>query len=130
MKIQCPDFEYGGKIPQKFTCDGEDISPRILISDVPSEAKTLNLIVDDPDSPTGKWIHWILKNISPDTKEIPENSVPARAVEEATTFGKPGYGGPCPGRGEHHYFFKLTALDENGNELARTEWMGKYERTK
>lgn len=128
MKIECPNFEYGGRIPKKFTCDGEDINPQILISDVPDGAKILNLIVDDPDSPSGTWIHWILKNISPDTKEIPENSVPAGATEEITTFGKAGYGGPCPGIGKHRYFFKLSALNKNGAEIACAEWMGKYER--
>lgn len=130
MKIEVPDFEYGGGIPKKFTCDGDEVSPRILISDVPEGTTSLNLVVDDPDSPIGTWVHWILKSISSDTKEIPENSVPAGAVEETTTFGKPGYGGPCPGKGEHRYFFKLTALDENGAEIASAEWMGKYERGK
>ena len=128
MKIECPDFEYGGKIPSKFTCDGENVNPHILISEVPTGTKILNLIVDDPDSPTRTWIHWILKNISPDTKEIPENFVPKGATEETTTFGKPGYGGPCPGFGEHRYFFKLSALDENGNILGTAEWMGRYQR--
>ncbi len=130
MKIECPDFEYEGKIPEKFTCDGEDISPKILISGVPKEATSLNLVVDDPDSPTGTWVHWIIKNIPPETKEIPENSVPYGAVEEVTTFGKAGYGGPCPGSGEHRYFFKLEAVDENGRVIARAEWIGKYSRTK
>ncbi len=128
MKIECPDFEYGGKIPKKFTCDGEDINPQILIFDVPAGAKSLSLVMDDPDSPTGTWVHWILKNISPDTKEIQENSLPQGAVEEITTFGDAGYGGPCPDSGEHRYFFKLSALDENGNEIAHAEWMGKYQR--
>lgn len=128
MKIELPDFEYDGRIPQKFTCDGKDINPRVLIYDVPEGTKSLNLIVDDPDSPTGTWIHWILKSISPNTKEILENSVPPGAMEEITTFGKPGYGGPCPGNGEHRYFFKLLALDKNGKEIAYAEWMGKYER--
>ena len=117
-----------GGSQKKFTCDGEDINPRILISDVPVGAKSLNLIMDDPDSPTGTWIHWIVKNISSDTKEIPENSVPEGATEEITTFGKSGYGGPCPGSGEHRYFFKLKAFDENGVVIDHAEWMGKYQR--
>lgn len=129
MKIELPDFEYGGQIPKKFTCDGEDVNPMILISDVPKEAKSLNLIVDDPDSPTGTWVHWIVKNITPDTKKISENSVPEESTEEITTFGKAGYGGPCPGSGEHRYFFKLIALNENGQEIDKAEWMGKYKRS-
>lgn len=128
MIIICTDFEYGEKIPAKFTCNGENINPKILISDVPEEVKSLSLVVDDPDSPTGTWIHWILKNIPPDTKEIPENSIPDGASEEVTTFGKAGYGGHCPGKGEHRYFFKLDALDENGNIVEKAEWMGKYSR--
>lgn len=128
MTITCPDFEYGGRIPKKFTCDGKNVNSRILISDVPDGAKFLNLIVDDPDSPTGTWVHWILKNIPPDTKEIPENSTPKGAIEEVTTFGKSGYGGPCPHKGEHRYFFKLEALDKNNAVIDRAEWMGKYER--
>ena len=129
MKVEIPDFEYGGKIPKKFTCDGEDINPQILISDIPKETSNLELIVDDPDSPTGIWIHWILKNIAPTTKEISENSIPKGAVEEITTFGKNGYGGPCPSKGEHRYFFKLTAFDKNGNSIAQAEWAGRYSRT-
>ena len=73
MKIECPDFEYEGKIPEKFTCDGEDISPKILISGVPKEATSLNLVVDDPDSPTGTWVHWIIKNIPPETRISPKS---------------------------------------------------------
>ena len=128
MKIECPDFEYGGKIPKKFTCDGEDINPQILIFDVPAGAKSLSLVMDDPDSPTGTWVHWILKNIPSGIKEIQENSLPQSAVEEITTFGDAGYGGPCPGSGEHRYFFKLSALDESGKEVAYAEWMGRYRR--
>ena len=70
------------------------------------------LIMDDPDATHGLWVHWVLWNISPDTKEIPENSVPAGAAEGMTSFGKPGYGGPCPPSGTHRYFFKLCALNK------------------
>jgi len=88
------------------------LSPPLEISGVPEGAKSMVLIMDDPDATHGLWVHWVLWNISPDTKEIPENSVPAGAAEGMTSFGKPGYGGPCPPSGTHRYFFKLCALNK------------------
>lgn len=88
------------------------MSPPLEISGVPEGAKSMVLIMDDPDATHGLWVHWVLWNISPDTKEIPENSVPAGAAEGMTSFGKPGYGGPCPPSGTHRYFFKLCALNK------------------
>ena len=111
MKITSPVFGHNQKIPSKYTCDGENLSPPLEISGVPEGAKSMVLIMDDPDATHGLWVHWVLWNISPDTKEIPENSVPAGAAEGMTSFGKPGYGGPCPPSGTHHYYFKLYALD-------------------
>ncbi len=80
-------------------------------SPIPAEAKSLVLIVDDPDAPAGDWVHWTVWNISAKTKTIAENSLPENAAEGFTDFGKPGYGGPCPPTGTHRYFFKLYALD-------------------
>ena len=111
MKLESPVFENNGNIPSKYTCDGENVNPPLEISEVPENAKSLVLIVDDPDAPMGTWVHWTVWNISSKTTEISENSVPEGAVEGMTDFGKPGYGGPCPPSGTHRYFFKLYALD-------------------
>lgn len=111
MKIESPVFKNNEFIPPEYTCDGENISPPLIINDVPENAKSLVLIVDDPDAPGGTWIHWTVWNISPDIKEIPENSCPQDAVEGITDSGRPGYSGPCPPYGTHRYFFKLFALD-------------------
>lgn len=110
MNITSPAFEHNGQIPSKHTCDSENINPPLEISDTPSEAKSLVLIVDDPDAPVGDWVHWLVWNIPPETVSIAENSKP-QGIEGTTDFGKPGYGGPCPPNGSHRYFFKLYALD-------------------
>jgi len=111
MKIESTAFGNDEMIPVNYTCDGEDINPPLTISGVPVDAQSLVLIVDDPDAPAGTWLHWAVWNIDPAAAEIQENSVPARAVEGETDFGAPGYRGPCPPSGIHHYFFKLYALD-------------------
>ena len=82
-----------------------------MIANVPSETKSLALIVDDPDAPAGTWVHWVVWNISPQTHEIKENSVPNGANQGLNDFRKRSYGGPCPPSGTHRYFFKLYALD-------------------
>lgn len=111
MELRSPDFEDKGTIPTRYTCDGADISPELEISGIPKEAKSLVLIVEDPDAPSGTWIHWTLWNIDPLVDHIPAGQAPRGAVEGVTDFGRPGYGGPCPPEGRHHYFFKLYALD-------------------
>jgi Raf kinase inhibitor-like YbhB/YbcL family protein len=111
MKIESPSFGNNKMIPSNYTCDGANINPPLIISDAPKDAKSLVLIVDDPDAPSKTWVHWTIWNINPNIKEIPENTIPEGAVEGVTDFGKPGYGGPCPNSGIHHYFFKLYALD-------------------
>ncbi len=110
-----PSFVKGGKIPAKYTCDGENVSPPLSIVGVPKEAKSLALIVEDPDAPGGVFTHWILWNIIPQTTMIGENSVPEGAVQGKTDFGAVGWGGPCPPSGTHRYFFKLYALDTTLN---------------
>jgi Raf kinase inhibitor-like YbhB/YbcL family protein len=113
MKLTSPAFKHKGLIPSKYTCDGNDISPPLIISEVPSEAKSLVLIVDDPDAPAGTWVHWILVNIDPTPKEIKEKEVPNGALQGMNDFGKQGYGGPCPGSGTHRYQFKLYCLNSS-----------------
>lgn len=112
MNLTASAFSEGQSIPSKYTCDGENINPELLINEVPPDAKSLVLIVDDPDAPAGTWVHWTLWNIDPQTSVIAENTVPSGAVEGVTSFGKSGYGGPCPPSGTHRYVFKLYALDQ------------------
>lgn len=111
MKIISSAFINNQKIPAKYTCDGQNINPPLKIEEAPEKTKSLVLIIDDPDASGGTWIHWTIWNINPETKEIPEGTVPEGAVEGMTDFGKPGYDGPCPPIGTHRYFFKLYALD-------------------
>lgn len=146
MKISSLNFGKGEFIPQKFTCDGQDISPEIRIEGAPPEAKSLVLIVDDPDAPAGTWTHWIVWNIPADTKIIYEGKLPEGAKEGKTDFGRSGYGGPCPPPGKpHRYFFKIYALDSDldldngasrqeleqlmaGHILDQAEFFGLYQR--
>src|SRR5206468_9894859 len=110
MKITSSAFQEGASIPSKFTCDGADTSPPLQIADVPSGAKSLALIVDDPDAPSGLFTHWMVWNISPQTNIIGEGST-RQGVQGTNDFGKSGYGGPCPPSGMHRYYFKIFALD-------------------
>ena len=112
MKLTSPAFGNNQFIPSKYTCDGQDINPPLQISGVPEEAKSLVLIVDDPDAPGGTWDHWIVWNINPSISEIKEDEVPEGAVEGLNDFEKHSYGGPCPPSGVHHYHFKLYALSK------------------
>ena len=115
MKLASKAFAHGESIPAKYTCDGENISPPLEISDVPSEARSLVLIMDDPDVPRniredGMWDHWVVFNIPPTIGDIPEASAPEGTPGKGTS-GDHGYFGPCPPDREHRYFFKLYALD-------------------
>jgi len=126
MLLTSPTFLNNQYIPAKYSCDGQDINPPLKIEAVPKRAKSLALIVDDPDAPNGDWVHWLLWNIQPKIKEIKENSVPTGAIQGLTSFGSNKWGGPCPPNGIHHYYFKLYALDslldlENMNDKARLE---------
>ena len=111
MKITSPAFKNNSLIPAKYTCDGEDINPELDISDLPKNVKSLVLIMDDPDSPSGTWVHWILFNIGSEINKIRENSVPNGSIQGSNSWRKNEYGGPCPGSGTHRYMFKLYALD-------------------
>lgn len=110
-------FTEGGAIPRKYTCDSEDVSPPLAWSGIPEDARSLTLIVDDPDAPVGTWVHWVLYDIPPGLSGLPEAVVKNPTVPEIGTqgtndFRKIGYGGPCPPKGKpHRYFFRLYALD-------------------
>ena len=110
MKLTSPAFAHNEAIPSEFTCDSSDLSPPLSISDVPSNAKSLVLISDDPDAPVGTWDHWIVLNIPPSTNEISKGTEP-QGTPGKNSWGRTGYGGPCPPSGTHRYFFKLYALD-------------------
>jgi Raf kinase inhibitor-like YbhB/YbcL family protein len=108
LSVESLAFENNKLIPAKYTCDGDDVNPPLTIEGIPEEAKTLALIVDDPDAPMGTWNHWIVWNIPP-TGKIEENTVPG--TEGTNTAREHSYGGPCPPYGTHRYFFKVYALD-------------------
>jgi|TARA_Y100000031_G_C8197171_1_gene374284 hypothetical protein len=108
MNLKSPEFTNNSSIPKKFTCQGDDINPLLRIEGVPEEAKSLALIVDDPDAPMGMWVHWVLYNI-PIVDKIDEDSIPGK--QGINDFRREDYGGPCPPSGTHRYFFKIYALD-------------------
>ncbi len=147
-------FAHNGSIPARYTCDGEDISPPLTWSNVPEGARTLALIVDDPDAPDPAapkmtFVHWVLYNLTPTLSALPEAiqsvHLPPGTGEGLNDWGRPGYGGPCPPIGRHRYFHKLYALDTvlpdlgtptkaaletamREHIMARAELVGTYER--
>lgn len=145
MRLSSSAFQNNEMIPSRYSCDGDDVSPPLEIEDIPENARSLALIVDDPDAPRGDWVHWAVWNISPDTTSIAEDSVPIGAIEGTTDFGRNEWGGPCPPSGVHRYQFKLYALDTllslpssakkqdveqamQGHILAQTMLIGRYQR--
>lgn len=112
MKISTTAFSERRPIPERFTADGKNINPSLSISGVPREAKSLALIVDDPDAPMGTWNHWLVWNIKPGTTVIKEDSVPPGAAIGRNDAGTAKYAGPSPPRGTHRYYFRLYALDQ------------------
>ncbi|MBD3215969.1 MAG: YbhB/YbcL family Raf kinase inhibitor-like protein [Candidatus Lokiarchaeota archaeon] len=142
MKLFSDDFEQDGMIPQKFTCDGADISPHLKWQNAPEDAKSFAVSCNDPDAPAGDWIHWIVHDIPSDVNEIPQGG-PVPGSEAKNDFGKTSYGGPCPPGGVHRYFFRVYALDTESlmgitknnftdkfeeHAIAKAELMGKYGR--
>jgi Raf kinase inhibitor-like YbhB/YbcL family protein len=137
-------------IPEYHTCDGEDVSPPLDWNDSPEGTQSFALIMDDPDAPGGTWVHWVLFNIPSETRSLRENIAPDAQLADGSmhginSWGRPGYGGPCPPSGTHRYFFKLYALDTTldlddsadkeqvlaameGHVLAEAELMGTYSR--
>jgi hypothetical protein len=154
MKLTSQSFVDQGDIPKKYTCDSENISPALAWSDVPEGAKSLVLIVDDPDAPDPAnprmtWVHWVLYNIPVTAASLPEGvlkkALPEGTLEGLNDWKKTGYGGPCPPIGKHRYFHKLYALDVvlpdlghpikaklekaiEGHVLSKAETVGLYQR--
>ena len=143
MKITSSAFQEGGDIPSKFSRDGGNANPPLRIEGTPENAKSLVLIVDDPDAPVGLFTHWLVWNIDPKTTEIPEKSLPKGAVQGTNDYPNLGYGGPQPPSGTHRYYFKIFALDQtldlrsgakrqeldkamNGHIIAQGQSMGRY----
>jgi Raf kinase inhibitor-like YbhB/YbcL family protein len=153
ITLTSPAFKQGGQIPSKYTCEGDDISPPLAWDGVPKGTKSLVLIIDDPDAPDPKapqlvWVHWVVYNISPDTKSLPENAsktgLPQGTALGLNDFKTTKYAGPCPPIGRHRYFHKLYALDitldlrraskpeielaMKGHVLADAELIGTYQK--
>ncbi len=149
--VMSPAFENGQPIPFFFSCQGKGISPQISWSDIPKEAKSLVLICEDPDAPGGTWIHWVAYNIPPQMLGFSSNVPPRPQLDDGTrqgknSWGKIGYGAPCPPSGPaHRYYFKVYALDTTlslapgaakdqvvqamkGHILAEGSLMGTYQR--
>jgi Raf kinase inhibitor-like YbhB/YbcL family protein len=154
LALSSPVFAPNGEIPSKHTCEGDDVSPPLRWSGVPANAKSLALIVDDPDAPDPAapkmtWVHWVLYNLPPGTKELGEavKSLPSGTLEGLNDWKRTGYGGPCPPIGRHRYFHKLYALDTllpdlgkptkarleaamKGHVLEQVELVGTYQKRK
>jgi len=113
FSLSSPAFKEGGSIPSRFTCDGTDRSPALAWSGAPANTKSFALIMHDPDAPmAGGFTHWVLFDIPATTKQLPEGFQPGSVGVSGTSgFRRPGYGGPCPPSGSHHYHFMLSALD-------------------
>ena len=151
LELASSDFRHGERIPERFTCDGEDLSPALAWHGVPVETRSFALICDDPDAPRGTWVHWLLYNLPAEAAELgagvprlPE--LPSKARQGINDGGDVGYGGPCPPAGKpHRYFFRLHALGTSlnlppgvnradleqamaGHVLAVGTLMGTYER--
>lgn len=116
-------FEQNGAIPPRYTCDGKNISPQFEIRGAPEETQSFVLTMDDPDAPGDVWVHWVAYNIPPTTRVIEEGKEP-EGIPGKNSWGRTGYGGPCPPRGTHRYIFILYALDA---ELALPEGSAKKE---
>ena len=154
LTLKSSAFDNGSAIPSRYTCEGEDVSPPLTWAGVPETARSLVLIVDDPDAPDPKapkmtWVHWVLYNLPPDISGLPEGitsaGLPPGTVEGLNDWKRSGYGGPCPPIGRHRYFHKLYALDKvlevintptkakveaamNGHVIAQTAFVGTYQK--
>ena len=148
-------FTEGGVIPLRHTCEGDDVAPPLEWDGIPDNAKSLVLIVDDPDAPDPEapkmtWVHWVVFNLPPDVRGLPEGAtaemLPVGTEQGLNDWQKIGYGGPCPPIGRHRYFFKLYVLDTvlegldsptkadveaamQGHVIEKTELVGTYKKT-
>ncbi len=129
-------FENGGFIPKRYTCDGEDVSPPLTFKNLSENARSIAIVVEDPDAPMGTFTHWIIYNIPP-TDKIPEGipkgkviEKPFKAMQGRNDFGFYGYGGPCPPSGTHRYYFKVYVLDEmlEWREYSKDELMNEIQK--
>lgn len=147
MKITSSAFENGTEIPQKYTCEGPNINPPLSFWDVPEDAKSLVLMIEDPNAPAKPWVHWLVFNIPPNSDGFKENSIPKGAVEGLCNGNTFGYEGPCPPENVHNYLFKLYAIDKvldipnesdrkdvlkaiEGHVIEETQLVGKYKKEK
>ena len=152
ISVKTPAFAANGLIPTKYTCEGENISPALEWSALPEKTKSIVLIMDDPDAPNGDWVHFILFNIPPETRQLADSfrlsNKPSPFMKAGlNSAGKLDYYGPCPPSGTHRYYFKLYALDMvliqpegitkndllkamNGHILAKGEILGRYRKIK
>jgi Raf kinase inhibitor-like YbhB/YbcL family protein len=145
MQIASSAFVAGATIPAKYGCSGTNTSPPLSFRSVPPDAKTLALIVEDPDAPGGLFTHWVVWNLPPGTVAVAEGTPPVGATEGTNSYGKNGWGPPCPPSGEHRYIFNLYALDSApnlpsssgreqlqgamaGHILAQSQLLGRYRR--
>lgn len=150
VKLTSTAFKEGEAIPRGYTCDGANVSPPLEWTGVPKIAKTIAIIADDPDAPTGNWVHWVLYNLPAAGLGLIENTPQTETLngggaQGKNDFGKIGYGGPCPPSGTHRYFFKFYALDSElplkpgatkadvekameGHTVAQAQLMGTYRR--
>ena len=125
MKLTSSAFAPNGAIPRRHTCEGEDLAPSLAWSEAPTATKSFALIVDDPDAPDPAapkmtWVHWVMYDMPPGVHAVPEGgNTPAGARDGRNDWKRPGYGGPCPPKGRHRYFFRLYALDAVLGDLHR-----------
>ena len=151
FRMESAAFKEGSGIPVRFTCEGDDISPALTWSGAPAGTRSFALIVDDLDAPGGVWMHWVVYNLPAQTKAMDENQpkqtqLPNGGLQGLSSFGRVGYGGPCPPPGPaHRYFFRLYALDTvlslepsagkqqvidamKGHILGQAQLMGRFKR--
>jgi Raf kinase inhibitor-like YbhB/YbcL family protein len=145
MIVESAAFAAGGPIPERHTCDGADVPPPVSWSGAPAETRTFALVMDDPDAPRGTWVHWVVFDLPSTQTSIGEGALPSGARAGSNSWGRLGYGGPCPPSGTHRYFIRVYAVDAalglesgvtaaelaralEGHVLAEAALMGRYRR--